>query len=97
MTNLATMIALLGGVVLLGKAGWDYFHGVKDVGRNMVVGLLALGLGLSIVTYEIATGSRTGMVGALMRLITAVINNVAVSFETSTIGTLPTLVPTTAP
>lgn len=101
MINLGTLIATLAGVALLAKAGWDWFHGVKDVGRNLIVGLLCLGLGLAVITYEIATGSRDGMVGALVRLFTAILNNVAASFEASTVGSLatrvPTLVPTAAP
>lgn len=97
MLTLAQLITLTAALALLGKAGWDYYHSEKNVGRNLILGILVLGLALFLVVNEIATGSTSGMVGALARLGTAILNSVAKSFEASTAGALPTLVPTIVP
>mgnify|MGYP001559036399 CR=1 FL=1 len=97
MLTLAQLITLLAAVALLGKAGWDYYHSVKDGGRNLIIGILVLGLALFLVVNEIATGSPDGMIGAIANLITAILKNVAASFENSTIGTLSTAVPKIVP
>lgn len=76
---LAQLIVAVASVAQLARGGYAMYKGEKGVSQDLVIGLTVLGIALMIV-LEIMSGAQGGLVAAVYKALTGIVNTVASSF-----------------